>query len=255
MKLSEWALKQGISYQTALRQFKDNKLPKTVEAYQTSPGATIFVEEKNMNTATNLFDLVIQFTNEKRTISEFASKLITLYDLTLKNEVPEEPVISDEQKEIEAQLIAKEEKEFAEQEARKLKEKRLKDSIKIEKHLKDYIKENGPKVSDVYLKSLKEKAKKQAEQITSSTKAIDKIKKAVLFIKQEAEKDNDISLHPLDGESVLDVSLLNLVEEPVDQNTLPKTEKLSSCTDITYNQNPNAVTFKTTSEVEEDYEK
>ena len=42
MKLSEWAKRQGISYRTAWRWFKDGKLP--VEAAQT-PTGTILIKE------------------------------------------------------------------------------------------------------------------------------------------------------------------------------------------------------------------
>ena len=42
MKLSDWARKQGISYRTAWRWFREGKLP--VEAVQTSTG-TILIKE------------------------------------------------------------------------------------------------------------------------------------------------------------------------------------------------------------------
>ena len=50
MKLSKWAKKEGIHYQTAYRWFCNGKLP--VEAYK-SPTGTIFVKDNTTNDNTN----------------------------------------------------------------------------------------------------------------------------------------------------------------------------------------------------------
>ncbi len=44
MKLSEWAKKEGIHYQTAFRWFKAGKMP--VEAYQTKTGTILVNPDK-----------------------------------------------------------------------------------------------------------------------------------------------------------------------------------------------------------------
>lgn len=44
MKLSEWAKKQGISYQTAWRWVKGNKMPENVKV-EKMPSGTIIVKE------------------------------------------------------------------------------------------------------------------------------------------------------------------------------------------------------------------
>ena len=63
MKLSDWAKKQGISYMTAYRWFKANKLP--VQAYQ-AQSSTIIVTETTPKTTTEKVVVYCRVSNQSR---------------------------------------------------------------------------------------------------------------------------------------------------------------------------------------------
>jgi len=56
MKLSEWASEVGISYITAWRWYKNDKLPQGVKAYKTKSG-TIIVERPKSESSTKIEDI------------------------------------------------------------------------------------------------------------------------------------------------------------------------------------------------------
>lgn len=86
MKLADWAKKQGISYLTAYRWFKEGKLP--TKAYQSDSG-TIIVEEEpepvmsnNSNDAMSLFiKKTVEFSKSNSTIEDFAAYVLSNFQL------------------------------------------------------------------------------------------------------------------------------------------------------------------------------
>lgn len=100
MKLSEWAKKQGISYLTAYRWFKDGKLP--VEAYQSDSGTIIVQDdsdtsEQNMSgnaQVNNVMSLILKKTVElsknNASIEDFAAYILSNFQLKL-NASPDSP--------------------------------------------------------------------------------------------------------------------------------------------------------------------
>jgi len=94
MKLADWAKKQGISYLTAYRWFKDGKLP--VDAYQSESG-TIIVDddddklERKMESNTinknsdNVFGIVlkkvVEYSKNNSSIEDFAAYILSNFSL------------------------------------------------------------------------------------------------------------------------------------------------------------------------------
>lgn len=95
MKLSDWAKKQGISYLTAYRWFKDGKLP--VEAYQSDSGTIIVKDESDnseqamagstvQNDAMSLFlKKTVEFSKNNSTVEDFAAYVLSNFQLQLNN--------------------------------------------------------------------------------------------------------------------------------------------------------------------------
>ncbi|CAB4197063.1 hypothetical protein UFOVP1290_583 [uncultured Caudovirales phage] len=97
MKLKDWADKQGISYLTSYRWFKEGTLP--VPAYQTESG-TIIVQDDSENTElcmatdnqpTNVMSLLlkktVEFSKNNATVEDFAAYIISNFSLKLNSEV------------------------------------------------------------------------------------------------------------------------------------------------------------------------
>jgi len=95
MKLSDWAKKQGISYLTAYRWFKDGKLP--VEAYQSESGTIIVKDEsdtseQNMagnNQSNDIMSLflkkTVEFSKNNASVEDFAAYVLSNFSLKLNN--------------------------------------------------------------------------------------------------------------------------------------------------------------------------
>jgi hypothetical protein len=90
MKLADWARKQGISYLTAYRWFKDGQLP--VKAYQSESGTIIVTDdaEKNMSSnipETNEMSLflkkTVEFSKNNSSIEDFAAYILSNFSLKL----------------------------------------------------------------------------------------------------------------------------------------------------------------------------
>lgn len=96
MKLSDWAKKQGISYLTAYRWFKDGKLP--IKAYQSDSG-TIIVQDESENlenlmvgctTSNQSNDIMslflkktVEFSKNNATVEDFAAYILSNFSLKL----------------------------------------------------------------------------------------------------------------------------------------------------------------------------
>lgn len=94
MKLSDWAKKQGISYLTAYRWFKDGKLP--VQAYQSDSGTIIVQDDSehleqpmagNTSQSNDVMSLflkkTVEFSKNESTIEDFAAFIISNFSLKL----------------------------------------------------------------------------------------------------------------------------------------------------------------------------
>jgi hypothetical protein len=100
MKLSDWAKKQGISYLTAYRWFKDGKLP--VEAYQSESGTIIVKDdaetsEQSMagnNQSSDMMSLflkkTVEFSKNNASVEDFAAYVLSNFSLKLNNS-PDSP--------------------------------------------------------------------------------------------------------------------------------------------------------------------
>lgn len=90
MKLTDWAKKQKLSYMTCYRWFKEGKLPPEIKkAYQTKSG-TIIVETEDDSTnssdpLTQLLNIAFKYTQEEKTIFEFASYVASKFNFTFKD--------------------------------------------------------------------------------------------------------------------------------------------------------------------------
>lgn len=89
IKLSKWCEKSGISYLTAWRWFKKDKMP--VRAYQTNSGTILVeIEEDNndqveQHDATSLFfKKTIEYGNNKSTVEDFAAYIFSTFNLSIK---------------------------------------------------------------------------------------------------------------------------------------------------------------------------
>lgn len=103
MKLSDWAKKQGISYLTAYRWFKDGKLP--VEAYQSESGTIIVKDESETseqsmagnNQSNDIMSLflkkTVEFSKNNASVEDFAAYVLSNFSLKLNNS-PESPKYS-----------------------------------------------------------------------------------------------------------------------------------------------------------------
>lgn len=101
MKLSDWAKKQGISYLTAYRWFRDGKLP--VEAYQSESGTIIIKDvpepsEQTMasnnqsNDTMSLFlKKTVEFSKNNASVEDFAAYVISNFSLKLSNTLDSSP--------------------------------------------------------------------------------------------------------------------------------------------------------------------
>lgn len=100
MKLSEWAKKQGISYLTAYRWFKDGKLP--IKAYQSDSGTIIVQDElENLenpmlsniidNHSNNIISLflkkTVEFSKNNASVEDFAAYILSNFSLKLNSTV------------------------------------------------------------------------------------------------------------------------------------------------------------------------
>lgn len=89
MKLADWAKKQGISYLTAYRWFKDGKFP--VKAYQSESGTIIVQDETELsdnqaNNAVSIFlKKTVEFSKNKASIEDFAAYVLTNFLLKSSN--------------------------------------------------------------------------------------------------------------------------------------------------------------------------
>jgi hypothetical protein len=94
MKLSDWAKKQGISYLTAYRWFKDGKLP--VEAYQSDSGTIIVKDDAIMeqpmaggsgNQSSDIMSLflkkTVEFSKNNASVEDFAAYVLSNFSLKL----------------------------------------------------------------------------------------------------------------------------------------------------------------------------
>ncbi len=96
MKLKDWADKQGISYLTSYRWFKEGTLP--VPAYQTESGTIIVQDDSenmeqcmsNNNQPTNVMSLLlkktVEFSKNNATVEDFAAYIISNFSLKLNSE-------------------------------------------------------------------------------------------------------------------------------------------------------------------------
>lgn len=101
MKLSDWAKKQGISYLTAYRWFRDGKLP--VEAYQSESGTIIIKDvpeplEQTMasnNQSNDIMSLflkkTVEFSKNNASVEDFAAYVISNFSLKLSNTLDSSP--------------------------------------------------------------------------------------------------------------------------------------------------------------------
>jgi len=98
MKLSDWAKKQGISYLTAYRWFKDGKLP--IKAYQSDSG-TIIVQDESENLESNMAGSIsqpneamstflkktVEFSKSNASVEDFAAYILSNFSLKLNSMV------------------------------------------------------------------------------------------------------------------------------------------------------------------------
>lgn len=95
MKLKEWAKKQGISYITAYRWFKDGKLP--IKAYQSESGTIIVQDEFEnvehptyniLNQSNDIMSLflkkTVEFSKNNASVEDFAAYILSNFSLKLK---------------------------------------------------------------------------------------------------------------------------------------------------------------------------
>jgi hypothetical protein len=107
MKLTDWAKKQGISYVTAYRWFRDGKLP--VEAYQSDSGTIIVRDEANdsseksmsVNSVNQQNDVMalflkktVEFSKNNSTVEDFAAYVISNFQLKMNNAAESTPKYS-----------------------------------------------------------------------------------------------------------------------------------------------------------------
>lgn len=95
MKLKEWAKKQGISYLTSYRWFKDGKLP--VKAYQSDSGTIIVQDDNDVIESGSISDnsshdamalfmkKTVEFSANDATIADFAAYVISNFTLKLNS--------------------------------------------------------------------------------------------------------------------------------------------------------------------------
>lgn len=94
MKLSEWAKKQGISYLTAYRWFRNGKLP--VEAYQSESGTIIIKDDSDTseqpmsnnqsNDSMSLFlKKTVEFSKNNSSVEDFAAYVLSNFSLKINN--------------------------------------------------------------------------------------------------------------------------------------------------------------------------
>jgi hypothetical protein len=94
MKLSDWAKKQGISYLTAYRWFKDGKLP--IKAYQSDSGTIIVQDEElesseetvasqNNDVMSLLLKKTVEFSKNNASIEDFAAYILSNFSLKLNS--------------------------------------------------------------------------------------------------------------------------------------------------------------------------
>lgn len=94
MKLSDWAKKQGISYLTAYRWFKDGTLP--VQAYQSDSGTIIVQDDsevmeipamnKMQNDVMSVFlKKTVEFSKNESSIEDFAAYILSNFSLKLNS--------------------------------------------------------------------------------------------------------------------------------------------------------------------------
>lgn len=101
MKLTDWAKKQGISYLTAYRWFRDGKLP--VTAYQSDSGTIIVqdddISEQAMSNSPHndvmsaILKKTVEFSKNNGTVAEFAAYILSNFSLKF-NHGPENPKYS-----------------------------------------------------------------------------------------------------------------------------------------------------------------
>jgi hypothetical protein len=105
MKLSDWAKKQGISYLTAYRWFKDGKLP--IKAYQSDSG-TIIVQDESENLDSNMAGSIsqpneamstflkktVEFSKSNASLEDFAAYILSNFSLKLNSMVNDLPKYS-----------------------------------------------------------------------------------------------------------------------------------------------------------------
>lgn len=101
MKLSDWAKKQGISYLTAYRWFRDGKLP--VEAYQSDSGTIIIKDDPELsenpmvsnnqsNDTMSLFlKKTVEFSKNNASVEDFAAYVISNFSLKLSSATDSNP--------------------------------------------------------------------------------------------------------------------------------------------------------------------
>lgn len=104
MKLSDWAKKQGISYLTAYRWFKDGKLP--VEAYQSDSGTIIIKDDPELsenpvvsnnqsNDTMSLFlKKTVEFSKNNASVEDFAAYVLSNFNLKISNTLDSSPKYS-----------------------------------------------------------------------------------------------------------------------------------------------------------------
>jgi len=105
MKLSDWAKKQGISYLTAYRWFKDGKLP--IKAYQSDSG-TIIVQDESENLESNMAGSIsqpneamstflkktVEFSKSNASVEDFAAYILSNFSLKLNSMINDLPKYS-----------------------------------------------------------------------------------------------------------------------------------------------------------------
>ncbi len=86
IKLSEWAKKNGLTYATCYRWFRDGALP--VKAHQNKSTGTIFVEEDtevdNSSTMELFLKTMNKFILENKSIIEFSAYVLNNFNLSSK---------------------------------------------------------------------------------------------------------------------------------------------------------------------------
>lgn len=95
IKLSEWAKKNGLTYATCYRWFRDGALP--VKAYQNKTTGTIFVEEDSGIDSSSTMELFLKTMNkfmiENKSIIEFSAYVLNNFNLSSKT-LPSQKLIN-----------------------------------------------------------------------------------------------------------------------------------------------------------------